>query len=387
VPVALIVGAGIGGLAAGIALRRAGREVRVFERADAPRELGFGIGLASYAVAALDELGVDAVRSLIFRPASAEVRRVGGPSLRRFDRELTGSARAHFPGVVLRPALHGALLDTLGRGLVEVNREVVDLVSAPDRVQLVMRDRTTAEGDIVVGADGIHSTVRQRLHPTEPPAQPSGYVAVRGASPNVAAMDGLQALWYFGHGLESGVIRVHDVVYWFVSLLADDVVALRGDAGGIVKKFTADFDAQFHAITGATPPTHLRFDELLVRPALTRWGHGRATLLGDAAHPMLPHTGQGAAQAIEDAVVLADCLQKADAGSVPQALQRYEAIRRPRTSQVQLMSRGREVRNHLPDGPEQERRDRELASGDPLRQSAWLYGHDAERVDNPLSRP
>jgi len=103
---------------------------------------------------------------------------------------------------------------------------------------------------------------------------------------------------------------------------------------------------------------------------------GRITLLGDAAHAMLPFFAQGAAQAIEDAVVLVSCLRNVDHGPVVQALRRYEEIRRPRTSQVQVMSRGRELQNHLADGPEQQQRDAQLANGDPLRQSAWLYGHD-----------
>jgi salicylate hydroxylase len=93
---------------------------------------------------------------------------------------------------------------------------------------------------------------------------------------------------------------------------------------------------------------------------------------------MLPFFAQGAAQAVEDAAVLAGCLAAATPASVPEALQRYEQIRRPRARQVQLMSRGREVQNHLDDGPAQEARDTALASGEPLRQSAWLYGHDAE---------
>ena len=114
------------------------------------------------------------------------------------------------------------------------------------------------------------------------------------------------------------------------------------------------------------------------RDPLQRWSAGRISLLGDAAHAMLPFYGQGAAQAIEDAFVLAGCLRSADRVSAPHALRRYEQIRRPRTSQVQLMSRGRELRNHLADGPEQQQRDAQFADGDPLRQSAWLYGHDLE---------
>ena len=110
------------------------------------------------------------------------------------------------------------------------------------------------------------------------------------------------------------------------------------------------------------------------REPLERWTKGRITLLGDAAHAMLPFLAQGAAQATEDAAALADCLEAADEYSVEEALQRYEELRRPRANRILIGSRGREIRNHLPDGLEQRRRDEELAAGDPLRQSAWLYG-------------
>jgi salicylate hydroxylase len=111
------------------------------------------------------------------------------------------------------------------------------------------------------------------------------------------------------------------------------------------------------------------------RSPLERWTVGRISLLGDAAHAMLPFYGQGAAQAVEDAAALAECLRDSAPETVGQALLRYEDMRRPRASQVQVMSRGREKRNHLPDGPEQQLRDAEFASGNPLRDSAWLYGH------------
>ena len=128
-------------------------------------------------------------------------------------------------------------------------------------------------------------------------------------------------------------------------------------------------EARVHDVTALAPS---------VRALFERWTEGRVTLLGDAAHAMLPYFGQGAAQAIEDAEALAACLRDASPASVPQALARYEAMRRPRANEVLVMSRGREIRNHLPDGPEQEARDAELARGDPLRQSAWLYGRGHE---------
>jgi salicylate hydroxylase len=116
---------------------------------------------------------------------------------------------------------------------------------------------------------------------------------------------------------------------------------------------------------------------LFDRAPLEQWTAGRATLLGDAAHAMLPFLAQGAAQCVEDAVTLADCLKSAEPDTVEAALKRYEDLRRPRANHVLLMSRGREIQNHLPDGPEQERRDAKLAADDPLKQIAWLYGHEA----------
>ena len=110
------------------------------------------------------------------------------------------------------------------------------------------------------------------------------------------------------------------------------------------------------------------------RSPLKRWSQGRITLLGDAAHAMLPFFARGAAQATEDAAVLAHCLRGVPRETVPPTLARYEAARRPRASEVQLMSRGRELRNRLPEGPAQAQRDAEFASGDPLRRAPGSTG-------------
>jgi salicylate hydroxylase len=116
---------------------------------------------------------------------------------------------------------------------------------------------------------------------------------------------------------------------------------------------------------------------LFDRAPLERWTAGRVTLLGDAAHAMLPFLAQGAAQCVEDAVTLADCLKSAESDTVEAALKRYEELRRPRANHVQVMSHGREIQNHLPDGPEQQRRDQALAAADLLKQIAWIYSHEA----------
>jgi 2-polyprenyl-6-methoxyphenol hydroxylase-like FAD-dependent oxidoreductase len=174
---ALIVGAGIGGLAAGIALRRAGWDIRIFERAANPRELGFGVGLAPNAIAALRELGVaDVVLPMAFTPTSAEVRHIDGRVIRRFVGRSDVQPTGDTPALVMRPALHGALLDAVGRQAVEVSSDVTGFESDGARVRLALANGATAAGDVLIGADGVHSVVRARLHPDEPPPRPSGYL-------------------------------------------------------------------------------------------------------------------------------------------------------------------------------------------------------------------
>jgi 2-polyprenyl-6-methoxyphenol hydroxylase-like FAD-dependent oxidoreductase len=333
-PLALIVGAGIGGLAAGLALRRAGWDIRIFERAATPRAIGFALGLAPNAIAALREIGVaDAIVAQGVTPTSGEIRRVDGRVLRRLAGSLEGVPPGELPRVILRPTLHAALLDALGPDSVEVNHAAMAFGAEGTRVRLEMANGTTAAGDILVGADGVGSVVRAQLHPEEVPPQPSGYFAVRGLSPAVAQLEELQALWYFGRGVESGLIQASpDAIYWFVSLLAEEVTAGRVGVDDVMRRCTAGFDRQFHAITGATPATDRRLDELLVREPLGEWGAGRVTLLGDAAHPMLPFTGQGAAQALEDAVGLGRAM-KAGRDHIA-ALRRYEEVRSRRTRRV-----------------------------------------------------
>ena len=338
-PSALIVGAGIGGLAAAIALRRSGWDVRVFERAPEPREVGFGVGMAPNAMAALRELGVaDAIVDHGVIPTSAEIRRIDGKVLRRLAGQIDLSRISNMPRVVLRPVLHGALLQALrSRGVsVEGNRTAVGFEQNDSRVRLRFADGTDAEGGILVGADGVGSTIRAQLHPTEPPATPSGFFAIRGLSRALDRMNGLQAIWYFGAGFESGVVQAgKNEIYWFLSLFANDANDANAgppDVLSVMRRCTANFDAQFHAVTGATAPGDLRLDELLVRAPIDRWGTGRVTILGDAAHPMLPHTGQGAAQALEDAAGLGRAMSRN--GDHVMSLRRYEAVRSPHTRRV-----------------------------------------------------
>ena len=350
-PTALIVGAGIGGLAAGIALRRAGWNVRIFERADAPRAIGFGVGLAPNAMAALRELGVaDAVTRHAVTPTAGEVRHADGRVIRRLVAGADDLPTGDLLSMILRPALHGALLDALDPSTIEVNSDAAGFDVGGGKVDLRLTNGTVASGDILVGADGFHSVVRAQLHPTEAPVRPGRYFALRGESHAVDRLDGLQAVWYFGRGVESGLVQAAPhAIYWFVSLLADDVRSGPLEVDSVLRLATANFDAQFHAIAGATPPDRMRLDELFERDHLAHWGAGPVTLLGDAAHPMLPHTGQGAAQALEDAVGLGRVLRHA--ADPVAALRRYERVRSRGTRRVAgsgpLIARVTTTRNPL----------------------------------------
>jgi 2-polyprenyl-6-methoxyphenol hydroxylase-like FAD-dependent oxidoreductase len=333
---ALIVGAGIGGLSAGIALRRAGWNIRIFERAESPRELGFGVGLAPNAIAALRELGLaETVLARSFEPRNAEVRRMDGTVLKRV--EVPSGALGGPMVVALRPALHGALLEAAGMDSITLDHQITGFDANGGRVTLRTAVGDVAEGDLLVGADGVASVIRRALHPAEPPPRPCGIVAVRGAVHGALHHLGdVSAISYFDRGVESVVVRASDTgIYWFLSLARELVPARMQDPAAILALMSPKFDATFRAVTSAT--IDIRYDELVDRDPIPFWGKGAVTLLGDAAHPVMPHTGQGAAQAMVDAVALAKALE--EGADIGRALRAYEHDRRGKTAA--LLRQGR----------------------------------------------
>jgi 2-polyprenyl-6-methoxyphenol hydroxylase-like FAD-dependent oxidoreductase len=333
---ALIVGAGIGGLSAGLALRRAGWNICIFERAPSPRELGFGLGVAPNAIAALRTLGVaEVVLARGFEPRRAEVRRPDGSVLKQA--ELPPEALGGPMIVTLRPALHGALLEAVGMDAITLESEVTGFTVTGTRVSLEMANGELAQGDALIGADGVGSIVRRALHPAEAPPRSSGIVAVRGAVHGALHHLGdLHAVYYLGRGVESMLVRASDTgIYWFLSMARALVPAGMQEPRAILTLLSPRFDSTFRAVTSATED--LRYDELVDRDPIPFWGREVVTLLGDAAHPLLPHTGQGAAQAIVDAVTLGDAL--AGDVDVARALRAYERERL--TSTATLLRQGR----------------------------------------------
>ncbi|HEX4565832.1 MAG TPA: FAD-dependent monooxygenase [Vicinamibacterales bacterium] len=312
----MVVGAGIGGLAAALSLRRAGWDVRVVEQAASPRELGFALALAPNALAALDELGLrDLVMSRGVEVKSFEVRRPDGRAVKRVV--LHGAAMQSI--VLLRSALHGTLLEAVGSDALLLGRRVAGLTTLP------------VSADVIIGADGVGSTIRRALHPDETPPRASGYHAVRGVSEvGGDALGDTDFAVYLGDGIEIGLAKAsRTAIYWYISLVDEFAGA---DAPGMLDRCTHGLDDRAVAIIRAAPAASVRHDQLFTRAPLARLGDGNVTLLGDAAHPVLPHTAQGAALALEDAVALGLVLRHG--GDPVAALRRYEDARAPRTRRV-----------------------------------------------------
>jgi len=388
-----IVGGGIGGLAAALHLRRVGIEATVYEQSAALREVGAGLVVPPNMVRPLRQLGLhDALAQVAVRLEAAwEFRR--WQDGRVLFVQPMGDACRQLYGADCYVVHRGDLLKVLEQALppaqLRLDHRCTAAQQDADGVTLHFvsagGSQMQARCDAAIGADGIHSVLRETVAP-EQEARFSGLAAFRCLVPAehapAMALRPVQTLWlgpqrHFVHyPISTG--RLVNVV---AIVPAGDWQLESWTASGTVAELRAEFagwDARvLQLIESATDTKRWA---LVDRSPLPRWSVGRLSLLGDAAHAMLPFIAQGAAQAVEDAQALAHVLQGVPPGELPVALQRYEALRRPRASQVQLMSRGREIRNHHPDGAEQRQRDAELAGGDPLRASAWLYGDEHERA-------
>ncbi len=390
-----IVGAGLGGLAAAIALERDGHDVVVLEQANELGEIGAGIQLSPNATRVLAAYGLlDAVAEVAVRPVTGDLRRwqdgealvsqpLGDDVLDRF-----GYPYFH----VHRADLHRVLARGVRRAEVRLGHRLVGVDSSGDGVDVAF-DVADGEGhtevgfDAVVGADGIHSVVRSELFGPETPRF-SGNCAWRGLVPaeEVAHLELPVASHAFlgpGQHFVCYYVSAGRFVNW-VGVAPTETWTLESwTAPGVLADALADFDGWCPTVTGLISAlgdrTPYRF-ALYDRDPLEVWGDGAVTLLGDACHPMLPFMAQGAAQAIEDAAVLAGCLR--DAADVGPALRRYQDLRRERTARVQLAARSNETLFHLPDGPEQQARDERLAapSTSTTHRNAWLFDYDAVAV-------
>jgi salicylate hydroxylase len=385
-----VIGGGIGGLAAALSLIEAGFDVHVYERAEAFREVGAGIQISVNASRILHRLGfAEELAAMGVQPLAWHQRRWDdGRTLLRTP--LAGAVEATF-GFPHYQIHRADLLQMLVRALppdrLHLGHRLVGFEDDGVRVTARFANGEVATADLLVGADGIHSTVREALLGPEHPRF-TGCVAYRGLVPaerladldlEVSAQIWLGPDKHFVHYFVQNRRLVN-----FVAVVEQDSWTAeswtdRGEVADALAAFSGWHPQVRRILSGV--------DEIFIwavfeRAPLPRWSVGRATLLGDACHAMVPFMAQGAAQGIEDGATLAACLA-AEPSDVAAALGRYESLRRPRTARIQALSMENKTRFHLPDGPAQQDRDRQMASGTTdwsVSTLAWIYGHDAGEI-------
>lgn len=326
----LIVGAGIGGLALAQGLRLRRIPFLVLEQASALEELGAGLTLWPNALRALARLGIaDRVAAAGERLRTAEVRTARGRSLMRFDLAAL-ETELGAPSIALhRAALQTVLADGIPTEALRLGTRVTGFEARGDTVFVRTAEGTEIPGRVLVGADGLRSAVRTALHGEEAPRY-AGYTCWRAVVEDSAGVvpPGL-ALEAWGTGARCGCIRLDARrVYWFATVNAP-AGGREPDAIGFLRARFGGWAGPWSALLDLLHPEALLHHDLYDRPPRTPWGRGRATLLGDAAHPMTPNLGQGGCAALEDALVLADRLEGDDDAA---ALRAYEAARFERTA-------------------------------------------------------
>jgi salicylate hydroxylase len=345
-----IAGGGIGGLAAALALQRAGMRVSVYEQAARLGEIGAGLSLSPTAAHALNHLGLrEALLSHAYLPEDQFIRHYrDGRQLMRTNRGrslLEKYGERYY--LIHRADLHEALALAVRAndpGSIHLDHRCVGLSQSDGRVRLRFAGGGSAEADVLVGADGQRSEVRSAIVGPGAPRF-AGYIAWRGLVPRERVQGPLHdppsGLFIGpGHMMNrypvSGGRQINFVAFAERSEWTAEGWSIRSSVDELLAEF-ADWHPDVKALMAATPPELLFKWGLFDRDPIRSWSSGHVVLLGDAAHPVLPFLGHGAVLAIEDAVVLARAFEAS--AQVPEALQRYEAARRERANFVLLESR------------------------------------------------
>jgi 2-polyprenyl-6-methoxyphenol hydroxylase-like FAD-dependent oxidoreductase len=336
----LIVGGGIGGLTLAIALHRRGQDVMVAEAAPGLAAAGAGIALWPNALRALRSLQLD-------EPVIAAGERLERGALRDADGTLLVESDHRFleretgaPIVALHRAdLQSILLSALPGHLVQLNKRLTGFDQNTPSVKARFTDGSSADSDVLIGADGIHSVVRASLRPEITPRY-AGYVAWRGVVEDidVDAADTAMTTESWGLGARFGMVPIgRRRVYWFATANGPAGVrrAPEERRAELLRRF-GPWHAPIRQLIERTPVDHLLENDIEDLAPFRGWSRGRVGLMGDAAHATTPNLGQGACMAIESAVALAAQLTMGQ--SIAAALENYENERRARTAWVTRQS-------------------------------------------------
>jgi 2-polyprenyl-6-methoxyphenol hydroxylase-like FAD-dependent oxidoreductase len=331
----MIIGGGIGGLAAAIALRQRGIRAEVYEGAEQLRPVGVGILVPSNALQVLGRLGLDdAVQQAGVSPAAGEIRDERGQLLQRIEMRAIVQAYGHGAVAIQRARLHSALVAALDPSQIHLGKRLAALSQEADYVAVRFSDGSEARGRTLIGADGLRSAVRQQIIPNAA-LRYSGQGSFRAIAPLQlpAPLDATGwEVWGPGHRFGFSQIAEREV-YWYATIDAapGELERWAHPHQQICELFAA-FPEPVGAILAATPAERIICTDMYDLRPLASWHAGRVALLGDAAHATTPNLGQGGAQAIEDGEALAAALaQHADHEA---AFAAYEAARRAKALMV-----------------------------------------------------
>jgi salicylate hydroxylase len=380
-----IIGSGIGGLTAALALRARGLDASVFEQAEAVREIGAGVSIHPNAARLLKRIGLDdqlrkigsPINGITLRSSKGEaITTPAGPATPAFSQQTGQGYNIH------RADFLNLLFAALPGGTVRLGHRCLQLQEDSDGVRLAFANGAVAEADVVIGADGIRSVIQRQIGLESRPSS-EGIMAYRGLIPaeRLAWAGELRdpGLW-IGSGRSfllypvAGGRLINMVAFVPTDTESEESWSAPGDLKALAAEY-AGWDQPVQDTINALDET-FRWG-IYDRAPLPRWSTGRVTLMGDAAHPMVPHVGQGAGQSIEDAITLAVMLEGCGANDIAARLKLYETLRLARTSQVQALARaaGKLYRSEHDDSAEKAVRLREW-----MAQGQWLYEHDAEQA-------
>jgi salicylate hydroxylase len=382
----LIAGAGIGGLTAALAALRRGLDVEVYEQAPQLKEVGAGLQLSANGTRVFYELGVgEELKALSCEAAGKEIRLWNtGETWKLFDLGKVSVERYGYPYfTVYRPDLLSVLAAAVGPERIHLGAKCIGFKQGTAEVQLKLDGGKTVAGDCLIGADGVHSQVRQSLFGPDRP-QFTGLVVWRGIVPmeklpkHMARLVGSNWVGPGAHVVHYP-LRAGKVMNFVGALERSDWQVESWSARGTTEELAADF-AGWHediqALIRNIPIPHKW--ALMTRPPMERWTVGRVTLLGDACHSMVPFLAQGAVMAIEDGFILARALS--GYGDVPLALLNYENARRERTRKAVEGSAANIGRFHHPALADPAKaRDyvaREWAGQNVAERYEWLFRYD-----------